>query len=99
LEDPERAPDHVDGDVVDGDAVDVAFERTVMRMTVQDDVGPVGTDGAREALGAKDEPEPLRLAEQRLLRRRVMKEGDPDRARLDARQRLVEAVDVSRRLR
>jgi hypothetical protein len=69
IEDPELAAHHVHGDVVDRHAVDVTFERPVMRVPVHDELRPVLADRAGEALGAEDEPQPLRLADERRFHR------------------------------
>jgi hypothetical protein len=56
-------------DVVDRYAVDLTLERTVVRMPVHDELRPVLPDRARETFGAEDEPQPLRLADERRLDR------------------------------
>jgi hypothetical protein len=88
----------VNGDVVDRHAVVVAFERTVVRVTVHDEIGTMPANRTREPVGAQDEPQALGLSDERRLDRRVVEERDLDPAALDRSQTLLEAVDVAGRL-
>ncbi len=69
-----------------------------MRVPVQDEVRPVPADRLRESLRAEHEPEPLRLAEEGVRRRRVVEEPDADAAAGDRAQTGVERLDVAGRL-
>ncbi len=91
LEDPEVAPHHVDGDVVDRHRADAALEAAVVGVAVQDEVGPVLGDRRRHPLGAEERPEPLRLALERLRDRRVVQQRDPDLRAAIARGRASSA--------
>ena len=57
LEDPELAAHHVHGDVVDRHAVDLALERAVMRVAVNDELRTVLADRACETVCAEHEPQ------------------------------------------
>ena len=59
LEHPELAAHHVDCDVVDRHAVDVALERAVVCVAVDDEVRAMRGDRAGETVGAEHEPQPL----------------------------------------
>src|SRR5436190_21868258 len=80
IEHPEVATRHVDRHVEDGRAADPALELARMGVSVEDEIGPELDDRSREALVAEERPDPLRLAAQRLKRRRVVQEDDPERA-------------------
>src|SRR5712691_1504254 len=72
LEDVEVAAGDVDGHVVDRHRSDRALEAAEVGVAVEDEVGTVLRDRDCETLAAEVRPDPLRLAVQRVGRRRVM---------------------------
>src|SRR4051794_2270759 len=99
LEDVEVPPGHVDRDVIDRHAPNRTLEAAAMGMAVQDDVGPILGDRAREPVAAEKRPDPLGLPVQGVGRRRVMEQDDPDRAVRNLLEPAPDRRDLLRRLR
>ena len=94
LEDVEVAAGDVDRDVVDRHRPDRAFEASRMRMTVEDDIGPVLGNRPGESIAAEVRPDALRLAVQRLGGRCVVEKHDSDRAVGDLLQARTDRLDL-----
>ena len=88
----------MDGDVADGHVSDRPLEGAVVRVPVEDEVGPVGADRPCQAAGAEEGPDRLGLADQGPGHRRVVHEHDPPVAARDRLQARPERVDLDRRL-
>ena len=69
-----------------------------MRMSVEDEVGPILGDRDREAVGAEEGVDSFGLALERVRGRRVVEEDDPQIALGDLPQPVGERVDLGRRL-
>src|SRR6266550_2987954 len=98
LEDVEVASRDVYGDVVDRRRSDRPLEAAGVRVAVEDHVRPVLGDRGSEAIAAEVRPDALRLAVQRVRRRRVVEEDDPDRAVRDLLQTAADRIDLRARL-
>jgi predicted nucleotidyltransferase len=94
LEDPEVLAGDVHRDVVDGRLADRASERTGVRVPVQREIRPEFGDRRGEALAAEERPDPLGLSVQRVRRRRVVEEHDPQTAVRDLLQAALEGGDL-----
>src|SRR5438094_1462411 len=75
-EDPEVAPDDVDGDVVHGHLSYLALEGSGVGMPVQDQIGTVLRDRRREPIAAEQHVQPERLAFECRLDRGVVEQHD-----------------------
>ena len=62
-------------DVVHPDVADPALERACVRVTVDDEVGPVLGDRAGDPVVPEHDVDPLGLSDERLLCRRVVESG------------------------
>lgn len=98
LEDREVLTRDVHGDVVHGHLPDGAARGPVVRVAVHDEVGAMRADRAGQAPGAEERPDGLRLADERVLNRRVVEEHDPLVAARDLLEAAFERVDLERRL-
>src|SRR5687768_16864364 len=87
------------GDVPDRYLADRAARPAVVRMAMEHRVRPVGADGAGEASGPEERPDPLRLAGQGVARRGVVEEDEAPVAAGDRFEALLEGIDLLRGLR
>lgn len=98
LEDVEVPARHVHRDVVDRNRADRAFEATDVRVAMEDDVGAVLRDRRCEAVAAEIRPDPLRFSVQRVGRRRVVEQHDPDGTVRDLLETGADGFDLGARL-
>lgn len=94
----EVAADHVHRDVLHHHLADRALGRAVMSVPVEHEIGPMGTDGRREAPRSEKRPDALRLADERFGDRRVMEQHDPAVTAGDGFQPFLEGVHFCGRL-
>jgi hypothetical protein len=69
-----------------------------MRVAVENEVGPVRADRSRQAGGAEERPDRLRLADEGLWHRRVVQEHDAPVTAGDRLQPRLERLHLTRRL-
>ena len=83
---------------MDGHLADHAARGPVVRVAVDDEVGPVGADRAREPPRAEERPDRLGLADERVRDRRVVEEHDALVTAVDLDEAALERLHLERRL-